>query len=560
MRLNGAELLRILLERQGVRTIAGIPGGAILPFYDALHGSAIHHVLARHEQGAGFIAHGLARATGRAAVCVGTSGPGTTNLLTAIADAHLDSVPLVAITGQVPRSLLGTDAFQEVDTYGLTLPITKDNHLVRDAAELLEIVPRAFTTAESGRPGPVAIDIPKDILLAEIEIDDLPPPGRPEPAPACAETEILELARRITASRRPLLYLGGGVIHAGAATLARELARRIDAPAVSTLMGLGAMDAREPTYLGMLGMHGTRATAIALEETDLLIAIGARFDDRATGRAAEFCPQAAIVHIDIDASEIGKIKKPWLGIRGDAARVLAHLLEWLPRQPRPVWRRRAIELRRDHPVPAPDAAVDPLHPVNLCRRLGDLLPEDTIITTDVGQHQMWIAQAYPFRHPRTLLTSGGLGTMGFGLPAAIGAALAEPGRRVVCVSGDGSILMNIQELATLAELELPVAIVVFNNANLGMVRQQQALFYGRRYAASGFTRSPDFVGIARSFGLRGVRIEPNRDPLGALAAALAQPGPCLIDVPVAIDEGVYPIVPPGAANRDTITHPAPALA
>ncbi|HVU35793.1 MAG TPA: thiamine pyrophosphate-dependent enzyme [Opitutaceae bacterium] len=589
---TGAQLLRILLERQGIHTIAGIPGGAILPFYDALHGGGIRHILARHEQGAGFIAQGMARATGRAAVCVATSGPGATNLLTAIADARLDSVPLVAITGQVPQPLIGTDAFQEVDTYGLTLPITKHNFLVRSAAELLEVVPLAFQIAESGRPGPVAIDVPKDVLNATLAVEALPPPGRPASMPRCPDTAIEELAAQLTNAQRPVLYLGGGVIGAGAAELARTLARRLNAPVVSTLMALGAMDADDPLHMGMLGMHGGKGTNLLLHEADFLLAIGARFDDRATGKAAEFCPHASIAHIDIDRAEIGKIKRATLGLTGDAADILRRLLAQLPDSPqRPHWRRRAAELREEHPLHCPPRAEDPLHPVNLIRFIGEQLPSDAIITTDVGQHQMWVAQAYPFRQPRTLLTSGGLGTMGFGLPAAIGAALAldeseggaspahaaraEPdrlaapelsrtadagrSRRVVCISGDGSILMNIQELATLAELALPVAIIVLNNANLGLVRQQQELFYGQRYAASRLEHAPDFAALARSFGLRGVRLDPRADPLAQLAEALNAPGPCLIDVPIEDAANVYPMVPPGAANHETIIAPELAL-
>jgi acetolactate synthase-1/2/3 large subunit len=553
---TGAHLLRVLLERQGIHTIAGIPGGAILPFYDALHGSRLRHVLARHEQGAGFIAHGMARATGRAAVCVATSGPGATNLLTAIADARLDSVPLVAITGQVPQALIGTDAFQEVDTYGLTLPITKHNFLVRSAAELLEVVPLAFQLAESGRPGPVAIDVPKDVLNASLEIGALPPPGRALPAPRCADEAVDDLAARLRRAARPVLYLGGGVIGAGATDLACELARRLDAPTVSTLMALGAMPADDPRFMGMLGMHGGKGTNLLLEEADLLLAIGARFDDRATGKAAEFCPRATIAHIDVDPAEIGKIKSTACALAGDAADILRRLLERLPAAAsRTAWRARAAELRAAHPLHRPPMTDDPLHPLNLIALLADELPADAIVTTDVGQHQMWVAQAYPFRRPRTLLTSGGLGTMGFGLPAAIGAALACPGRRVVCVSGDGSILMNVQELATLAELELPVAILLFNNAQLGLVRQQQELFYGRRFSASYFHAAPDFAAVARAFGIRGVRLDAAGDPLAQLAEALAQPGPCLIDIPIHDEANVYPMVPPGAANRQTLTAP-----
>ena len=567
---TGASLLRTLLERQGIDTIAGIPGGAILPFYDALHGSAIHHVLARHEQGAGFIAQGMARVTGRAAVCLATSGPGATNLLTAIADARLDSIPLVAITGQVPQPLIGTDAFQEVDTYGLTLPITKHNFLVHTAAELLEVVPLAFQLAESGRPGPVAIDVPKDVLNATLCVDVLPAPGRGVPFAPCPDADVYALAAELVKAERPVLYFGGGIISAGASELARSLARRLNAPVVSTLMALGAMDADDPLFMGMLGMHGGKGTNLLLREADLLVAIGARFDDRATGKVAEFCPNASIAHIDIDRAELGKIKRPTLGLTGDAADILRRLLAQLPDAPeRAAWRQRATELRDAHPLHCPPREEDPLHPVNIIRFLSEQLPPDATIATDVGQHQMWVAQAYPFRHPRTFITSGGLGTMGFGLPAAIGAALAlreatrsEPSRNgggrypgVVCISGDGSILMNIQELATLAELALPVAVLVFNNAGLGLVRQQQELFYERRYEASSFARSPDFAAIARGFGIRGVRLDPEGDPLAALASALSGPGPCLIDIPIENTANVYPMVPPGAANHQTLTAP-----
>lgn len=575
---SGAEILHTLLVRQGIRTLAGIPGGAILPFYDALHAApperAIQHILARHEQGGGFIAHGMARTTGRAAVCLATSGPGATNLLTAIADARLDSIPLVAITAQVPQALIGTDAFQEVDTYGLTLPITKHNFLVRSAVELLEVIPLAFTLAESGRPGPVAVDIPKDVLNARLAVAAWPAPGGRETPPAAPDADVATLAHRLVHASRPVLYLGGGIIAANASALARELAHRLDAPVVSTLMALGAIPADDPLFLGMLGMHGTQATHQLLDEADLVLAIGARFDDRATGKVAEFCPHASIAHIDIDRAEIGKIKNPFLGLVGDCANILNRLLAQLPPTPRPAWRARAAALRAAHPLAHPPRAEDPLHPINLCRFLADTLPAATIVTTDVGQHQMWVAQAWPFRAPRTLLTSGGLGTMGFGLPAAIGAALAlreaeasvpishlpspisarQRSPRVVCISGDGSILMNIQELATLAELDLPVAILLFNNGHLGLVRQQQELFYQQHYAASRFDRTPDFAAIARGFGLRGVRLDPtDTDPLATLADALAAPGPVFIDIPIHATANVLPMVPPGAANRQAIT-------
>lgn len=578
---TGAEILRHLLERQNIRTVAGIPGGAILPFYDALHSSEsrIEHILARHEQGAGFIAQGMSRVTGRAAVCLATSGPGATNLLTAIADARLDSIPLIAITAQVPQSLIGTDAFQEVDTYGLTLPITKHNFLIRSPAELLEIIPLAFTLAESGRPGPVAIDIPKDVFTAKHTITAWPAPGgRRETYSTFNDTDITTLAHLLTHAQRPVLYFGGGIVASGAAPLARELAHRLQAPTVCTLMALGAIPADDPHFMGMLGMHGTKATNQLLDEADVILAIGARFDDRATGKVAEFCPRATIAHVDIDPAEIGKIKNPFLSLVGDAADILTALLPQLPPQSRSAWLTHAQTLRRAHPLAHPPRAEDPLHPINLCRFLAETLSSDTIVTTDVGQHQMWVAQAWPFHAPRTFLTSGGLGTMGFGLPAAIGAALAirenatnretpnpEPGTRnrntrVACISGDGSILMNIQELALLAELDLPVAVLIFNNGHLGLVRQQQELFYAQNYAASRFHAVPDFAALARAFGLRGLRINASTtDPLATLANALAEPGPCVIDIAIHDAALVLPMVPPGAANHQTITTaPQPA--
>ncbi len=435
-------------------------------------------------------------------------------------------------------------------------------------------MPLAFQLAESGRPGPVAIDVPKDVQNGTTEVHDWPAPGRPAPVPACPDAQIDELARRLAASQRPVLYLGGGVITSGATDLAQALAHRLSAPVVCTLMALGSVPPDDSLFMGMLGMHAAKGTNFLLEEADLLLAVGTRFDDRATGKVAEFCPQATIAHIDIDAAEIGKIKPAFHGLVGDATDILRRLLQHLPQQPRPAWRARAAELRAAHRLCAPPRADEPLNPVNLCRFLGEITAPDTILTTDVGQHQMWVAQAYPVRQPRTLLTSGGLGTMGFGLPAAIGAALAlpvrrsldeggsqaAPGRRVVCVSGDGSVLMNIQELATLAELDLPVAVLVFNNSQLGLVRQQQELFYGRRYEAAHFASVPDFAALARAFGLRGLRLDPDRDPLGELAAALAAPGPCVIDIPIHAGANVYPMVPPGAANRHMIAEPELASA
>ena len=556
MKYTGSSLLITLLERQGIEILSGIPGGAILPLYDALYDSKICHILARHEQGAGFIAQGMARSTGQPAVCLATSGPGATNLITAIADAYLDSVPLIAITAQVSQNLIGTDAFQEVDTYGLTLPITKHNFLVRNAEDLLTIIPLAFQIAQSGRPGPVSIDIPKDVLQASIEIAQLPQPGRRLASPLCSDEDIQAIAHLISLSERPLLLLGGGVIQSNASELALQLAEQLQAPVLTTLMGIGCLPAAHPLNMGMPGMHGAMFTHQLLGETDLLIAIGSRFDDRTTGKVCEFCPQAVLIHIDIDQAELGKIKTPHISIAADAGTAIACLLKMLPRNisSKTQWSQRAIALKQTCPLSHPAADKAPLNPINLCQTLASILPDDAIITTDVGQHQMWVAQSWPVNAPRTLLTSGGLGTMGFGLPAAIGAALANWGKRIVCITGDGSILMNIQELATLVEHQLPVAIFVFNNQNLGLVRQQQNLFYKQRYSASAFTLPTNFAAIAHAFGIPAVNIDATHSPALQIKDALASAeGPILFDIPIDADEQVLPMVPPGAANHHAIT-------
>jgi acetolactate synthase-1/2/3 large subunit len=552
--LTGADVVLRLLERQGVRLIAGIPGGPILPFYDALSRSTqIRHVLARHEQGAGFIAQGWARATGEAAVCAASSGPGATNLVTAIADAKLDSIPLVAITAQVPRALIGTDAFQEVDTCGITRPVVKHNFMVRDAASLLDIVPRAFRLALSGRPGPVLIDIPKDVFTDTVEVAAWPEPGRRETPAAPEQDTMARAADMINAARRPVLYLGGGVIHAKAAPLARALADKAGLPTTMTLMALGALPADHPLSLGMLGMHAARYTNLVLEECDLLIAVGARFDDRATGKVAAFCPHAKVIHIDIDAGELNKIKTAHLGVVCDAAEALRALLPRIVPQTtgRAPWLARVAELKALFPLAMPGADDVRAH-YGLIRTVAAGLPADAIVTTDVGQHQMWVAQAYPLSHPRQWLTSGGLGTMGFGLPAAIGAALAQPRRSVACFTGDGSLLMNVQELATAAECGANIKVILMNNASLGLVHQQQSLFYGKRLFASQFERQPDFVALARAFGLRALDLDGEADPRAALAAELVAPGPALIHAGIDANQKVYPMVPPGGANRDML--------
>lgn len=550
--MTGAEIIVGLLERQGATTIAGIPGGANLPLYEALAQSGrIRHILTRHEQGAGFIAQGMARVTGRPAVCLATSGPGATNVLTAIADAKLDSVPVVCITGQVPKAMIGTDAFQEVDTYGLSIPITKHNYLVRSAAELLEVIPRAFTIAASGRPGPVLIDVPKDVQLQTAEFADWPAPGRADEPPAIDEAAMAAIAERITAAKRPVLYVGGGVVACGAGEYVRRLAEKAGIPVALTLLGLGAIPADHPLALGMLGMHAARYTNLLLEEADLLIGIGVRFDDRATGKVREFCPRADIIHIDIDASELGKIKTPCAAVVASADDAMEALLPRIAADDRPAWRGRLAELRRAHPLMM-NGSDDVRTPYGLIVQTAAMLDDEAIIATDVGQHQMFVAQAYPFRRQRQLLTSGGLGTMGFGLPAAIGAALAEPGRTVVCFSGDGSLLMNIQELATAAEENVNVKVIVMNNNSLGLVHQQQELFYKKRLFACDYRLKVDFCAIAEGFCVPACDLGTTADPLGALAEALAAQGPRLINAPIDVNEMVFPMVPPGAANKDMI--------
>jgi acetolactate synthase-1/2/3 large subunit len=572
-RLTGSEIAVRLLERQGVDVVAGIPGGAVLPLYDALGQSArLRHVLARHEQGAGFIAQGIARTTGRPAVCIASSGPGATNLLTAIADAKLDSIPLVAITGQVPRALIGTDAFQEVDTLGLAAPITKHSFFVSSAAQLCEVIPAAFRIAASGRPGPVLVDIPKDVQTETADVDEWPAPGEREPAAAPDDAALERAAAMIDAAAAPVLYLGGGIVHAGAASAARALAARSSLPTVTTLMALGTLPAEHPLALGMLGMHGAPYTNLALDECDLLIAVGARFDDRATGKLARFCPRASVIHVDVDAAELGKLRKPELAIRADARLFLEHLLPNLAARRRRAWNARMRALRNAHPLAMPgrdslrkpygliDAVATAARAASSTRSGPEAASPPTqrtratelIVTTDVGQHQMWIAQAFPFARPRELLTSGGLGTMGFGLPAAIGAALAAPEATVLCVSGDGSILMNVQELATLAEENLNVKILLVDNRSLGLVFQQQTLFYERRTFASAYRRPMDFVALARAFGIPAFDLDTAGAPRSELAAAFARYGPCLIHASVATAEQVLPMVPPGAANVEMI--------
>ncbi|QLY63306.1 acetolactate synthase large subunit [Enterobacter asburiae] len=549
-RFTGAQLIVHLLERQGITTVAGIPGGTVLPLYDALSQSTqIRHVLARHEQGAGFIAQGMARTQGKPAVCMACSGPGATNLVTAIADARLDSIPLICITGQVPSSMIGTDAFQEVDTYGISIPITKHNYLVRDISELPQVISDAFRIAQSGRPGPVWIDIPKDVQTAEIEIDVLPEPGERAPAPEFSAESVRDAAAMINAAKRPVLYLGGGAINA--ADEIRQFAEKANLPTTMTLMALGMLPKAHPLSLGMLGMHGARSTNYILQEADLLIVMGARFDDRAIGKTEQFCPNAKIIHVDIDRAELGKIKQPHVAIQGDVAEVLAQLIPQTDAAERADWRKLVADLQREFPGAIPTEG-DPLSHYGLINAVAACVDDSAIITTDVGQHQMWTAQAYPLNRPRQWLTSGGLGTMGFGLPAAVGAALANPDRKVICFSGDGSLMMNIQEMATAAENQLDVKIILMNNEALGLVHQQQSLFYKQGVFAATYPGMINFMQIAAGFGLHTCDLNAEEDAHAALQAAISRPGPALIHVRIDPEQKVYPMVPPGAANIEMV--------
>lgn len=551
-RMTGAELIIRMLEQHGITSVSGIPGGAALPLYDALGNSRIRHILARHEQGAGFIAQGIARTTGKAAVCISSSGPGATNLMTAIADAKLDSVPLVCITAQVSSPMIGTDAFQEVDTYGMSIPITKHNYLVRNVQDLPGIIADAFRIAESGRPGPVWVDVPKDVQAAIIEIDELPPIMPKDPLPLFDAEKVTEAAAMINQAKRPILYIGGGIVASQSQQLVQSFAERAGLPTTMTLMGLGTIPQQHPLYLGMLGMHGARYTNMILQESDLLIVVGARFDDRAIGKAEQFCPDAKIIHVDIDRAEISKIKQPDIAINADAGQVLAMLLPQIEVNARQEWNDHIAQIKQEFPLEQINKS-DPLSHFGLIAAVADAVDNDAIITTDVGQHQMWVAQAYPLCRPRQWLTSGGLGTMGFGLPAAIGAALAEPSRKIVCFTGDGSIMMNIQEMATAAEHNLDIKIILMNNQALGMVHQQQTLMFNEHIVASAYPYQTDFVTIAKGFGLHTCDLNKESDPHAALQAAIERPGPCLIHALIDVSEKVWPMVLPGDANIDMVT-------
>ena len=551
--MRGADLVIKLLERQGIDIICGIPGGAMLPIYDALANSPIRHVLARHEQGAGFMAQGIARSTGKTAVCFATSGPGATNVLTAIADARSDSVPLVCITGQVSSGLLGTDAFQEVDIYGMSIPVTKHNFLIRSGKELLSAIPEAFSIAASGRPGPVLIDIPRDVQMGKVEFDAWPEPGKRTQPPAIPMDRLTRAVALLKEAKRPVLMAGGGVVVSGAALKVRALAERMGMPVSMSMLGLGTLPQDHPLYLGMLGMHGARFTNLVLDECDLLLVAGARLDDRATGKVNAFCPNAKVIHVDIDRSEHGKIRRTDINILGDVCEVFEYFMEHYTDDGnrRDAWVNRVGDLKKQFPLHMPDCD-NPLSAYGIVKKVAEIVPDDTIVATDVGQHQMRAAQAYPLRYPRTWLSSGGQGTMGFGMPAAIGAALVHPDRLVVSFSGDGSLLMNIQEMATAVDQNVNMKVILQNNGGLGLIHQMQSLLFEGRNSNWKHVGKTDFVAVAKGFGMDAVDLSTSEDPEKDLREALLRPGPGLIQVVLDVRDDVYPVVPPGASNTDMI--------
>jgi acetolactate synthase-1/2/3 large subunit len=542
---------KILVE--SLQIIFGYPGGVVLPIYDELYDSSLRHILVRHEQAAAHAADGYARASGRVGVCLATSGPGACNLVTGIATAYMDSIPIVALTGQVPTNLLGNDAFQESDITGITMPITKHNYLVKNTADLGRVIKEAFYIAGTGRPGPVLIDIPKDVSTNSVKASPVPDKVTLRgynPTYHGHKRQIEKALQMIAVAQRPVIYAGGGVISSNASAELVDFATQLGIPITTTLMGIGCIPGDHPLNLGMLGMHGTEYANFAITESDLLFSIGVRFDDRVTGKVDTFAPHAKIIHIDIDPAEIGKNKRIDVPIVGDVKAVLNDMLLALKKSDiTEAWLKKIKHWRQHHPLKCPDDGR--LHPQFVIRQMSELLAGDAIIVSEVGQNQMWTAQHYSFKNPRTWITSGGLGTMGYGLPAAMGAHFARPDLPVFDVAGDGSIQMNIQEFGTIAHNKIPVKIAILNNRFLGMVRQWQELFYDRRYS---FTELPpvEFVKIANAYGIEGVKVETPEDVMPALKAALDCDGPFVMDFRIEREENVFPMVPAGAAINEMI--------
>lgn len=551
MKISGAKIIMETLIEQGVDVVFGYPGGQVINIFDELYRyqDRIHHVLTAHEQGASHAADGYARATGKVGVVIATSGPGATNLVTGIATAHLDSVPMVAITGNVPCSLIGRDSFQEVDIMGVTMPITKHNFIVKDVMKLADTLRLAFQIAKSGRPGPVLVDIPKDVQVNECEFT--PQAMLPEEAKPLAAQEALEAAAKLlTEAKKPYIYCGGGVLIGGASDEVIRLAEKLDAPIGCSMMGISAVPTNHPLFLGMQGMHGHYASSMAEHESDLILAVGARFSDRATGNKLKFAPNAKIIHIDIDNAELQKNIAVRLGIEGDIKDALARLTALVPERKLPEWQQRIAELRaEENAMPQSGNTLTPYRIIDIISEITD---ENTIVATDVGQHQMWTAQRYPFAKPRKFISSGGLGTMGFGMGAAMGAQMAT-GERVVLITGDGSFGMNLNELATAVTNRIPMVIVIMNNGVLGMVRQWQTLFFDKHYSNTTLARQTDFVKLAEAFGAKGMRAADPETFAEAFRTAFAEDGPVVIDCLIDEDEFVLPMLPPGGSMDDVIT-------
>ena len=558
--MRAVDAIMECLKAEGVDVVFGLPGGANLPTYDAFVDGGIRHVLVRHEAGGGHAAEGYAKATGKVGVAFATSGPGATNVVTPIVDAMMDSVPTVFITGQVRTDLIGTDGFQETDTLGITMPVVKHSFQIRSPQEIPRAIHEAFYLARSGRPGPVVVDIPQDLSRADIDyepVGDVHLPGY-QPTTDGNAKQIRQAAKAMASALRPVIYAGGGVVNANAAAELTEFATADRFPVTCTLMGLGAFGAPHPQWLGMLGMHGTRAANYAMDEADLICCIGARFDDRITGKLSEFAPHAKFIHIDVDPAEISKNVPAHIPIVGDAKSVLAKLVKEyralgdVDSSRMDEWWSRIETWRKDHPLRYDDSADGEIKPQYMVQALYEATGGDAIVCSDVGQHQMWAAQYYHFDRPRRWINSGGLGTMGFGLPAAMGAQVGCPDQTVVCISGDGSIQMNLQELATCAQNEIPVKVFIMNNGYLGMVRQWQELFWDNRYSHVDMGSFPDFVKVAEAYGATGLRMTQKATLVEDMKAALATPGPVMVDVRVTREENTYPMISPGMPARDMV--------
>jgi len=562
MKLNGAEIIVECLKEQGVDTIFGFPGGAVLNIYDALYKAQgeIRHILTSHEQGAAHAADGYARATGKVGVCVATSGPGATNLVTGIATAYMDSVPLVALTGQVATSLLGKDSFQEVDISGITMPITKHNYIVKDVKKLADTIREAFMLAKAGRPGPVLIDICKDVTSAVTEYQRIDPKKdfkvrefllKKSTPRKIKEEDIEYAAKAISEAKKPIILSGGGVSIAGADKEVMVLAEKAKIPVTTTLMGLGSFPGTHDLFMGLVGMHGAKTTNMAISETDLFIAIGARFSDRVISDVEKFAPKAKIMHIDIDPAEIGKNVNVHYPLIGDIKEILTMIIDKIPEKSYSDWNKQIDEWKKEHPLKYVHDGK--LRPQYIVERIYELTKGDAIITTEVGQNQLWAAQYYKFTRPRQFISSGGLGTMGYGLGAAIGAQIGRPDKKVIDIAGDGSFRMNCTELATAVEYKLPIVIAILNNQVLGMVRQWQELFYGGRYSQTTIDRATDFVALAKAFGADGIKVTKPEEVDAAIEMALSSiDKPVLIDFRIERDEKVFPMVPPGAPISELI--------